>query len=397
MSFEGKKIIVGLTGGIAAYKVPALIRLFKKSAAEVRAIMTSNSMKFITSLTIETVSQNPVSSEMFPEDRYVGTHHIDLADWPDLIIVAPATANFIAKVASGICDDLLTTVVCATKKQVVIAPAMNTNMYLNPITQKNIEYLKSLGYIFVEPGEGELACNTYGKGRMSEPEEIFSTVQNLFQKKKALNNKRVLVTAGPCREAIDPVRYISNRSSGKMGYAIASAAKAAGAEVVLVSGPTNLKPEAGIKTRMVESTEEMFGAVKKEFSRSDIVIMAAAPADFRAKKKSEKKIKKRGADLNLELTPTIDILGSLKKSKRKGQIVVGFALETENGLANARAKMKEKGLDIIVLNMIGKDTPFDSDSNQVTLIRRNGRQDVLPKMGKIELANLIVEKIAKLK
>ena len=397
MPFKGKKIIVGLTGGIAAYKIPPLIRLLKKGSADVRAIMTPNSTKFITSLTIETVSQNPVSLEMFPEDRFVGTHHIDLADWPDVFIIAPATANFIAKVSSGICDDLLTTVMCATKKPVIIAPAMNTNMYLNPITQKNIQYLKSLGYLFIEPGEGELACNTYGKGRMAEPQEISSFVLSLFQKKKLLINKKVLVTAGPCREAIDPVRYISNRSSGKMGYAIAASAKAAGAKVVLISGPTSLVPEFGIETHRVESTDEMFRAVKKEFSKSDIVIMAAAPADFMTKKKSGQKIKKGTGDLSLELIPTIDILNSLKKSKRKGQIVVGFALETENGLTNAKDKLKEKGLDLIILNMVGESMPFDSESNQASLVYKSGRTEALPMMSKMELANLIVEKIAKLK
>lgn len=397
MPFKGKKIIVGLTGGIAAYKIPSLIRLLKKGSADMRTIMTTNSKKFITPLTIETVSQNPVSLEMFPEDRFVGTHHIDLADWPEMFIIAPATANFIAKVSSGICDDLLTTVICATKKPIVIAPSMNTNMYLNPITQKNIQYLKSLGYLFIEPGEGELACNTYGKGRMAEPEEIYSFVLNLFQKKKFLIDKRVLVTAGPCREAIDPVRYISNRSSGKMGYAIAASARAAGAQVILISGPSNLVPEFGIETHKVESTDEMFRAVKKEFSKSDIVIMAAAPTDFKAKMKSEQKIKKGMGELSLELTPTIDILNSLKKTKRKGQIVVGFALETENGLSNAKDKLKEKGLDLIILNMIGESVPFESENNQVILVYKNGRREALPMTSKIELANLILEKVAKLK
>jgi len=397
MSLKGKKIIVGMTGGIAAYKIPTLVRLFKKSSAEVRVVMTANATKFITTLTMETVSQNPVALEMFPEDRFVGTHHIDLADWPDLIIVAPATANFMAKVASGICDDLLSTVICATKTPVVIAPAMNTNMYLNPITQKNLDYLKSLGYKFIEPGEGELACNTFGKGRMAEPEEIFSFISNQLQKKKLLTDKKVLVTAGPCREPIDPVRFISNRSSGKMGYAIASAANEAGAEVSLISGPTNLNPESGIKRRMVETTEEMFREVKKEFAISDIIIMAAAPADFKAKKESRQKIKKGIKDLSIELTSTVDILSSLRKSKKKGQIVVGFALETENGIANARAKMKEKGMDLIVLNMVGEKAPFDSEDNKVTLVYKNGKQEALPLMSKKELANLLIKRIAKLK
>ncbi|MCX6827391.1 MAG: bifunctional phosphopantothenoylcysteine decarboxylase/phosphopantothenate--cysteine ligase CoaBC, partial [candidate division Zixibacteria bacterium] len=228
MSLKGKKIMVGLTGGIAAYKMPHLIRLLKKDAADVRAIMTPAATKFITELTIETISQNPVAMEMFPKDRYVGTHHIDMAEWPDLFIIAPATADFIAKIAAGICDSLLTTVICATRKPVIIAPAMNSHMYLNPITQKNIHYLKSLGYIFIDPGEGELACHTVGVGRLPEPEEIYHYILQFFQKKELLKNRRILVTAGPCREAIDPVRFISNRSSGKMGFAIAEAAWNAG-------------------------------------------------------------------------------------------------------------------------------------------------------------------------
>jgi phosphopantothenoylcysteine decarboxylase / phosphopantothenate---cysteine ligase len=396
MSIKDKKIMVGLTGGIAAYKTPGLIRLLRKDAADVRAIMTEAATKFITRLTIETVSQNPVALEMFPEDRFAGTHHIDMADWPDLFVIAPATANFIGKVASGICDDLLTTVICATKRPVMIAPAMNSNMYLNPITQKNIVYLKSLGYLFIDPGEGELACNTIGWGRMAEPEEIHQVIKSFFQKKKSLNKKKVLVTAGPCREAIDPVRFISNRSSGKMGSALARAAFEAGAEVTLVAGPTDITPEPGIDVVKVESTEEMYRAVKTHFAKSDILIMAAAPADFKAEKSAEHKIKK-GGTLLLKLTPTIDILNSLKKTRKKNQKVVGFALETENGIKNARAKLKEKGLDLIVLNTFENAAPFDSDSNKVTLIDKSGQVESLPVMSKLELARRLIEKIAGIK
>ena len=396
MSIKDKKIIVGLTGGIAAYKTPGLIRLLKKDSADVRAIMTEGAAKFITPLTIETVSQNPVALEMFPENRYAGTHHIDLAEWPDLFVIAPATANFIGKVASGICDELLTTVICATRKPVMIAPAMNTNMYLNPITQKNIDYLKSLGYHFINPGEGELACNTVGWGRMAEPEEIHQLILSFFQKKKSLNRKKVLVTAGPCREAIDPVRFISNRSSGKMGYAVARAAFEAGATVTLVSGPTDIAPEPGIDLVKVESTEEMYLAVNARFADCDILIMAAAPADFKAEKRAEHKIKK-GETLSLKLTPTIDILSSLKKVRRKNQTIIGFALETQNGIANAQAKLKEKGLDLIVLNTLENATPFESDSNKVTLINKTGQIESLPVMSKLELARQLIEKIAGIK
>jgi len=400
MSLKNKKIIVGLSGGIAAYKVPYLIRALIKDGAEVRAIMTESSTKFITSLTIETVSQNPVACEMFPENRYVGTHHIDMAKWADLIVVAPATANIIGKVASGVCDDLLSTVICAAQSPVLFAPAMNTEMYLNPVTQKNIEYLKSLGYKFAGPGTGELACETTGVGRMLEPDEIHSAITDLFRKKKALKNKKVLVTAGPCREAIDPVRYISNRSSGKMGYALAEAALEAGAEVTLVSGPTDLKTNRNINLVKVESTEHMQKAVAKHFKEADYLIMAAAPADFRPTKVADQKIKKDSGTNSirrLDMAPTIDILSSLIKIKKRTQKVIGFALETENGLANARAKLKAKKLDLIVLNSMEQATPFDSDTNMVTLITKSGKTESLPDMHKSLLAEKLIEKISGLK
>ncbi|MEP0828256.1 MAG: bifunctional phosphopantothenoylcysteine decarboxylase/phosphopantothenate--cysteine ligase CoaBC [Candidatus Zixiibacteriota bacterium] len=395
MSLKNKKIIVGITGGIAAYKTPNLIRLLKKDEAEVRSIMTASATKFITALTIETVSQNPVSVEMFPEDRFAGTHHIDMADWPDLFVIAPATANFIAKVASGICDDLLTTVICATRKPILIAPAMNTNMYLNPITQKNIKFLKELGYQFIDPNEGELACNVVGWGRMAEPEEIHSYILRQFQKKKSLTDRKVLVTAGPCREALDPVRYISNRSSGKMGYALAAAAKEAGADVTLISGPSSLSAPWGIETIKVESTEEMFRAVERRFPQSDFLIMAAAPADFTPEKVEKKKIKKSDS-MVLSLKPTVDILSSLRR-QRKNQKVIGFALETDRGPENALAKLKAKALDMIVLNMMEKQTPFDNDQNQVTIIYKNGKSEKTALMPKSELAEILIEKIAALK
>ncbi len=397
MSLKGKKIIVGLTGGIAAYKTPNLIRLLVKDDVNVHAIMTDGATKFITELTIETVSQNPVAREMFPADRFVGTHHIDMADWPDAFVIAPATANFIGKIASGISDDLLTTVICATKKPVIIAPAMNTNMYLNPVTQKNMQYLKSLGYIFIDPNEGELACNTVGWGRMAEPEEIHSFVTSFFQKKKSLSGKKVLVTAGPCREPIDPVRFISNRSSGKMGYAIAEAANDAGAEVTLVSGPSDQQASSEIKVLKVETTEEMFAAVKEKFGDTDILIMAAAPADYRAKNPVDKKLKKGNGDIALELIPTIDILKSLKSLKRKKQKMVGFALETDNAVENAKKKLKDKGLDLIVLNSLEDSPAFESDTNKVTLIYNDGRNEELALMSKTALARILIDKIAALK
>lgn len=399
MSLKNKKIIIGLSGGIAAYKVPYLIRSLIKNGADVRAIMTNSALKFITPLTIETVSQNPVACDMFP-DRYVATHHIDMARWADLIVVAPATANIIGKVASGVCDDLLSTVICAAQSPVLFAPAMNTEMYLNPVTQKNIKFLKSIGYMFAGPGEGELACETTGVGRMLEPEEIHTFISDFFRKKKALKNKKVLVTAGPCREAIDPVRYISNRSSGKMGYALAGAAAGAGADVTLISGPANLKADGRINLVNVETTEQMFKAVKKYFRQTDFLIMAAAPADFKAKKPASQKIKKesqKNERLVLELSPTVDILSSLIKIKKQSQKIIGFALETENGIKNAMAKLKAKKLDLIVLNSMENSTPFESDLNKVILITKTGNKESIPEMDKRLLAERLIEKIAKLK
>lgn len=398
MPLKKKKIIIGLTGGIAAYKIPNLIRLLIKSDNDVQTIMTRAATKFITELTIETVSRRPVAKEMFPEDQFIATHHIDLAEWSDLMVIAPATANFIGKIASGVCDDLLTTVVCATKSPVLIVPAMNSNMYLNPITQKNIELLKSVGYLFMDPAVGEMACETTGVGRLPEPDEIFDHIKKFFEKKKLLNKKRIVITAGPCREPIDPVRYISNRSSGKMGYALASAAFSAGGQVILISGPTSLAPPDGVDMVRVETTDEMQKAVEKNFKKADCLIMAAAPADFKTRKIEPQKIKKSDkSSVRLELFPTIDILMSLKKSKKKNQKIVGFALETEDGLVNARRKLKEKGLDLIILNSLEDTVPFDSDFNKVSIIDKKGEVESLASMTKSELAHLIIKRLSGLK
>ena len=398
MSIKGKQIVVGISGGIAAYKTASLIRLLKKTGADVRAIMTRNATKFITELTIETLCQHPVAVEMFPEGRYVATHHIDLAEWPDLFVVAPATANFIGKIANGVSDDMLTTVICAAQSPVMIAPSMNSQMYLNKITQGNIEKLHSAGYIFIDPNIGEMACETYGPGRLAEPEEILQFIEKHFQKKKLLKNKKVLITAGPCREPIDPVRYISNRSSGKMGYALAAAAFDAGAEVTLVSGPVDIKPDAPVKVIPVETTEQMYKAVSKEFRKTQILIMAAAPADFKVKEAEPQKIKKAGRkSLKLELNSTIDILKSVAKSRKKSQKIVGFALETEKGVENAKAKLKNKGLDLIVLNSLEDVAPFESDDNKVTLIEKNGKIESLEAMPKTDLARILIERISRLR
>ncbi len=395
MSLQNKKITIGISGGIAAYKTPNLIRLLKKDGAEVRAIMTEAATKFITELTIESVCQYPVGRQMFPNDRYVATHHIDMAEWPDIIVVVPATADLIAKIAAGLCDDLLTTVICATKAPIMLSPAMNSNMYLNPITQKNIEYLKSLGYTILDPNTGEMACETEGPGRMPEPQELFEYVSRYFEKKKPLKNKRVLVTAGPCRENIDPVRFISNRSSGKMGFALARAAYDAGAETNLVSGPTNLETPYGVKRIDVESTEQMYNAVREKFGTTDFLIMAAAPADFRPSEIRDKKIKKGNLDnLQLDLRNTIDILKGLRGVKKDTQKIIGFALETDNGLENAKAKLREKGLDLIVLNSLEEGVPFEGQDNKVTVISPDGEIDEWQSMTKDILARKLIGKIA---
>ncbi len=399
MSLKGKKIAVGLTGGIACYKIPYLVRALRKAEAEVVVIMTAAATKFITPLTLETVSDNPVAINMFPDGEYVSTRHIDLAEWPDLHVIAPATANFLGKVANGISDDLLTTVICAAAGPVMIAPAMNVHMWANPVTQKNYEYLKELRYHFVDPTEGEMACDHYGVGRMAEPEVIFEAIKNFFaeeSKKKVLTGKRVLVTAGATREALDPVRFISNHSSGKMGYAIAGAAQALGAETTLISGPTNLRPPAGVRFIAVNSTDDLHRAVTAEFAGSDCLIMAAAPADYAPAEKAAQKIKKSTDGLDLHLTPTVDILRQISKLKQPHQRVVGFALETENGLANARKKLAEKKLDLIVLNSPGEGTGFDHDTNEVTLIAPDGEPVTLELAPKQVIARKMLDYISAL-
>ncbi len=414
MSLKDRRILIGMTGGIACYKVPYLIRQLKQADAEVRVMMTSAATKFITPLTLETISGEPVALEMFPADKFVSTRHIDLATWADLTIVAPATANFIGKAAGGICDDLLSTVICATKSTVLVVPAMNPNMWQHPPVQRNTAYLKEIGYQFIGPGTGEMACDQHGEGRMVEPDKIYTKAVSLLKssrKKKGpkaleatetskteskLSGKRILVTAGPCREPIDPVRYISNRSSGKMGYALAIAATDLGANVTLVTGPTSLPDPSGIKTVRVETTDEMYRAVSGQFSRIDCLIMAAAPADYAPAEVSDQKIKKATASRQLALKPTIDILERLGRRK-KSQLLVGFALETENGVANARLKLKSKNLDLIVLNSACEPgSGFDSDTNRVTLIQPGRKPEEWALESKTSIATKLLEKLARM-
>lgn len=397
MSLKDKKILVGLTGGIACYKTPQLIRLLGREGASVRVVMTLAATRFITPLTLETVSGHPVAVELFPKGEFVATRHIDLAEWPDLIVVAPATANFLGKAANGISDDLLTTVICAAPRPVMVAPAMNPGMWSNKVTQKNYACLKELGYFFVGPTEGEMACNEYGVGRMAEPEQIFEAVKCFLSgsfEKRLLAGKKVVVTAGPTREALDPVRFLSNYSSGKMGFSLVQAALLLGAETTLISGPTSLMPPAGAKLISIESTSELFDSVKREFRQSDCLIMAAAPADFTPGKVAAQKMKKAAAGYTLALQRTIDILKEVAAKKKGSQVVVGFALETENALANARKKLKEKNLDMVVLNQPGKQTGFVSDTNRVTLLIPGKKPEKWPLMDKREIACKLLEKVA---
>jgi phosphopantothenoylcysteine decarboxylase/phosphopantothenate--cysteine ligase len=403
MSLKGKHVLIGLTGGIACYKIPYLVRSLTKSGAEVQIVMTEAATHFITPLTMETMSNRAVALDLFPKEKFVSTHHIDLATWPDILMIAPATANFIGKVASGISDDLLTTIVCATPKPVKIAPAMNPQMWSNPITQRNYKILKDLGYDFVMPTEGNMACDHFGVGRMQEPEILFDHINKYFKskpasksKKKSLSGKNILITAGPTREHLDPVRYISNHSSGKMGYSLAEVAKDLGASVTLISGPTSLTVPSDVKLINIQSTHDLHKAVKKEFPKNDCLIMSAAPADYTPKEVKAGKIKKSDMSMDLKLKPTVDILKDINKIKKKNQIVVGFALETENGIANARKKLKEKNLDLIVLNQPGDGTAFDSDTNQVTIIRPRKKNIELPKQSKLGISFCLLDIISSL-
>jgi phosphopantothenoylcysteine decarboxylase/phosphopantothenate--cysteine ligase len=390
---KDKKIIVGITGGIAAYKTCEIIRRLKKLGAQVIVIMTQNAQKFITPLTLETLSENEVVTEMFPEKRMVGVRHVNLANWADFILIAPATANIIGKIKAGIADDILSTVLISTKSPVLIAPAMNVNMYENRIFQENMEYLKKLGYLFIEPGIGALACGT-GKGRLPEPEVIVNEVIKLMTGKKDLEGKSILVTAGRTEEPLDPVRYISNRSSGKMGYALAEAAQRRGAKVTLISGPSNLTPPAEVNFIPVKRAEEMYSAVKSHFGKTDALIMTAAVSDFIPRIVSKEKIKRKDENILLEFKPGRDILKEMGKLKKK-QILVGFSLETENEIANSRKKLEEKNLDLIVVNNPGvPGAGFEVDTNQVTLIDKKGKTEKLPLISKREVAEKVLDKVS---
>jgi phosphopantothenoylcysteine decarboxylase/phosphopantothenate--cysteine ligase len=390
---EKSKIIIGITGGIAAYKTPELVRILMKAGHDIRVAMTENATKFIAPLTLETLSKNRVVTGMFKGD-IDPISHISWGQESDLIIIAPATANFIAKAAHGIADDFLSTMVLAATAPVLICPAMNSEMYKNSITQENIKKLADQGCTIMKPGEGELACNAEGPGRLPDPSDIAEQAY-LIISRQDLSGLKIMVTAGPTVEPIDPVRYITNRSSGKMGYAIARAAVMRGAEVTLISGPTALSSPAGSIIIKVKTAEEMKNAVFKNHEKMDIIIKAAAVADYRPSQSADQKIKKTGDDMSIDLVKNPDILSELGKSGSKpGRVLVGFAAETENILDNAKEKIARKNLDMIVVNDVSrKDAGFDVDTNKVNFIFKDGSNEELPLLTKEEVANQLLDKI----
>ena len=390
---KDKTILVGVTGSIAAYKAATLVSMLVKTGAEVRVLMTKNATNIINPITFETLSGHKCFIDTFDRNFEFKVNHISLAQKADIFLIAPATANTIAKVANGMADDMLTSVFLAAKCPKVICPAMNTAMYENPITQDNLEKCKKFGFKILEPATGLLACGKNGKGKMPEPQEIFEFIENEISFEKDFLGKKILVTAGPTQEAIDPVRFITNHSSGKMGYAIAKIAAARGAQVTLISGPVSLNPPQNAKTIKITNAKEMFEAVKKNFPDSDIVIKSAAVADFRPKNISAEKIKKTGEDISIELERTDDILAFLGKNKKPGQILCGFSMETQSLIENSKKKLSAKNLDLIIANNL--KTPgagFQADTNQATIISKDFQKE-LPLMQKEELASRILDEI----
>lgn len=394
---NNKCVVIGVSGGVAVYKALEVISRLRKKDIEVRVIMTESAQKFVTPLSFQSLSQNMVTTDMFDEPKAWEIQHISLAKKADLMLVLPATANIIGKVSNGIADDMLSTTIMATKAPVVFAPAMNTNMYENPIVQNNIEKLKSFGYEFIEPASGRLACGDVGAGKLADVEDIYEFVLKTLYKTSDLEGKKVLITAGPTISPIDPVRFITNRSTGKMGYAIAEEARNRGAEVTLISGPTNIKPPYGVKIIKISTNEEMKNKVLKYFDETDIVIKSAAVADYKTLTYSEQKIKKGEGNLNLEFTRDSDIL-SILGEKKTSQILVGFAAESNNLEENATRKLIKKNLDLIVGNDItAKETGFGSDDNKVIFISKTGEKTVLDKMSKLEVAKKLFDEIIKIK
>ena len=393
--FKNKKVVLGVCGGIAVYKAVELLRLLVKAGADVSVVMTRSAQEFVTPLTFQTLSGNPVHTELFNlyQEKEIG--HISLADRADLFVVAPATANVIGKVAAGIADDLLTTTLMATQAPVLFAPAMNVHMYENPIYQRNEACLRELGYHFIDPAVGALACGYEGQGKLPEPEAIISAAQAVLAPQD-LAGQHLLVTAGPTREELDPVRYISNYSSGKMGYAIARAARQRGAEVVLVSGPTFLSPPEGVTLIPVVSAEQMRKTVLEALPKSTAVVKSAAVADYRPASLSQQKLKKTADDMTLVLEKNPDILAEVGASK-EGRVLVGFAAETQDLLKHAADKLKRKNLDLIVANDVTQaGAGFDVDTNIVKLLYADGHVEALPQLSKDEVAHQLLDRVVEL-
>ncbi len=393
---NGKKILLCVTGGIAAFKAAGLTSKLVQAGAEVRVLMSEGATKFITPLTFQALSRHHVYTDTFDEKEPEIVSHIEFAAWADAVIIAPATANIIGKLANGIADDMISSTLLATRVPVFVAAAMNVHMYEHPVVQKNMESLRALGYQFVEPNEGFLACGYVAKGRMEEPENIVAVVSEYFAEEKLLAGQKIVITAGPTREKIDSVRFFTNRSTGKMGYALAETATKLGADVTLISGPTNLAVPAGVPTIQVETAQEMYDAVMKHFADADVVIKTAAVADYRPKIVYDNKMKKSDGDLSIELERTMDILKELGERKEQ-QILIGFAAETDHVEAYATKKLIEKNADMIVANNISaQGAGFGVDTNIVTMYKRDGGSISLPKLTKHEVASCILKELAKM-
>ena len=394
---KDKTVVIGVSGGIAVYKTLDVVSRLRKLGVNVNVIMTKSATEFVTPLSFQSLSQNYVVCDMFEDPKTWDVEHISLAKRADVFLIAPATANVIGKIANGIADDMLTTTVMATKAKVLIAPAMNTNMYENPILQRNINTLKELGYNFVEPESGRLACGDTGKGKLASPETIVDEVVKLLSKGQDLKGKSIIVTAGPTVESIDPMRYITNRSTGKMGYSIAKEAIERGADVTLITGPTNLTPPQNLKKLVkIESAKDMYEAVLENLDENDVVIKSAAVADYKPKNYSNKKIKKSDDDLVIELDRNKDIAQEIGKIKNN-KILVGFAAETNDLIEKASLKIKKKNIDFIVANDLTKEgAGFGVDTNIVKIIDKEGNITEYPKMKKEEVANIILDKIKEL-
>ncbi len=398
MTLKGKHILLGVTGSIAAYKAALLIRALVKEGAEVKVVMTPMAKQFITPLTLATLSKNPIVVDFYNPENGDWNSHVSLGMWADLFLIAPATAATMGKMVTGVADNLLITTYLSAKCPVAIAPAMDLDMYKHPSTQENMKTLAQRGVIIIEPASGELASGLEGKGRMEEPEKIVSHVEAIFARNGSLAGKNLLITAGPTCEDIDPVRYITNHSSGKMGYAIAHEAANRGAKVRIVSGPVSIRLDhPNVSVLPVTSAQQMFEAVKENVDGADIVVLCAAVADFTVAEKADKKIKREKSDYNLLLTPTQDIAAWVGANRKEGTFITGFALETNDELENAKGKLARKNLDMIVLNsMQDKGAGFKTDTNKITIIARDGSVENFPLKSKEQVAADILDNIERL-